>query len=40
MNMPSETEANKSKENIRYFKLPFIGKFSKFTGNKLQKLTR
>ena len=40
MNKPSETEASKAKENIRYFKLLFIGKFSKFTENKLQKLTK
>ena len=40
MNKPSETEPSKTKENIRYFKLPFIGKFSKFTENKLQKLTK
>ena len=38
--MPSETERSKTKENIRYFKLPFIGNFSKFTENKLQKLTK
>ena len=36
MNMPSETEPSKTKENIQYFKLPFIEKFSKFTKNKLQ----
>ena len=35
MNKPSETVPSKIKENIRYFKLPFIGKFSKFTENKL-----
>ena len=40
MNKPSETEPSKTKENIRYFKLPFLGKFSKFTENKLQKLTK
>ena len=40
MNIPSETEPNKSKENIQYFNLPFIVKFSKFTENKLQKLTK
>ena len=39
MNMPSETEPSKAKENIRYLKLPFIRKFSKLTENKLQKLT-
>ena len=37
---PSETEPSKAKKNIRYFKLPLIGKFSKFTENKLQKLTK
>ena len=40
MNKPSETEPSKTKENIRYFKLPFIRKFSKFIENKLQKLTK
>ena len=42
MNKPSETNPIKTKENIRYFKLPFIGKFSKFIDveNKLQKLTK
>ena len=40
INKPSETEPIKTNENIRYFKLPFIGKFSKFTKNKLQKLTK
>ena len=39
MNKPSETEPSKSKENIPYFKLPFTGKFCKFTENKLQNLT-
>ena len=39
-NKPSETDPIKTNENIRYFKLPFIGKFSKFTENKLQKLTK
>ena len=39
MNKPSETEPSKSKENILYFKLPFTGKFCKFTENKLQNLT-
>ena len=29
MNMPSETEPSEIKENIRYFKLLFIGKFVK-----------
>ena len=29
MNMPSETEPSEIKENIRYFKLLFIGKFCK-----------
>ena len=32
-NTPSETGPSKSKENIWYFKLPFLGKFSKFTEN-------
>ena len=37
-NKPSETDPVKTiNDNIRYFKLPFIGKFSKFTENKLQK---
>ena len=40
MNKPSETVPSKIKENIRYFKLTFIGKFSKFTENKLQRLTK
>ena len=40
MNKPSETDPSRTKENIRYFKLPFMGKFSKFNENKLQKLTR
>ena len=40
MNKPSETEPSKTKENIKYFKLPLIGKFSKFTEKKLQKLTK
>ena len=40
MNKPSGIEPSKTKANIRYFKLPFIGKFSKFTENKLQKLTK
>ena len=40
MNKPSETDPNKTKENVRYFKLPLIGKLSKFTENKLQKLTK
>ena len=40
MNMPSETEPSKTKENILYFKLLFIGKFSKFTESVLQKLTK
>ena len=38
MNKPSETEVSKTKENIRYFKLFFIGRFSKFNEIKLQKL--
>ena len=40
MNKPSETYPSKTKENIWYFKLPFIGEFSKFTENKLRKLTK
>ena len=40
MNKPSETEPSKTKETIWYFKLSFIGKCSKFTENKLQKLTK
>ena len=40
INKPSETDPIKTNENIRYFKLPFIGKFSKFTENKLRKLTK
>ena len=40
INKPSETDPVKTNDNIRYFKLPFIGKFSKFTENKLQKLTK
>ena len=40
MNQPSEIEPSKTKENIWYFKLPFIGKFSKFTENKSQNLTK
>ena len=40
MSKNSETEPSKTKENIRYFKLSFIGKFSKFTEDKLQKLTK
>ena len=34
MNMPIEVKPNKTKEYIQYFKLPFLGKFSKFTENK------
>ena len=34
MKKPIETEASQTKENICYFKLCFIGKFSKFTENK------
>ena len=34
MNKPSEAEPSKTKENIRCFKLPFIGKFYKFTDSK------
>ena len=33
-------QPSKTKENIRYFKLPFIEKFSKFIENNLQKLTK
>ena len=40
MNKPSETEPSKTKETNWYFKLSFIGKCSKFTQNKLQKLTK
>ena len=40
INKPSETDPVKTNDNIRYFKLPFIGKFSKVTENKLQKLTK
>ena len=40
MNKSSETEPSKTNENIRYFKLPFILIFSRFTENKLQKLTK
>ena len=40
MNKPSETEPSKTRENVSYFKLPFRGKFSKFTENKLQILTK
>ena len=40
MNKPSKTEPSKTKKNIQYFKLPFMGKVSKFTDNKLQKLTK
>ena len=40
INKPSETDPVKANDNIRYFKLPFIGKLSKFTENKLQKLTK
>ena len=40
MNKPSETDPSKTKESIKYFKLLFIGKFSKFAENKLQKLTK
>ena len=39
MNMLSEAEPRKTEENTRYFKLSFIRKFSKFTENKLHKLT-
>ena len=34
------TEPSKTQKNIRYFKLPFIEKFCKFTEKKLQKLTK
>ena len=40
INKPSETDPVKTNENIRYFKSPFTGKFSKFTKNKLQKFTK
>ena len=40
INKPSETDPVKTNDKIRYFKLPFTGKFSKFTENKLQKLTK
>ena len=40
MNKPSETEPIKTKEKIRYFKLPFTRTFPKFNENKLQKLTK
>ena len=40
VNKPSEIEPSKTKENIWYFKLPFKGKFSKFTENKLQNLSK
>ena len=37
INKPIETEPSKAKESIWYFKLPFIGKFSKFTESELTK---
>ena len=37
--MTTEAEPREIKENICYFKLPFMGKFSKFTRHKLQKLS-
>ena len=40
INKPNETDPVKINDKIRYFKLPFTGKFSKFTENKLQKLTK
>ena len=40
VNKPSEIEPSKTKENIWYFKLPFKVKFSKFTENKLQNLSK
>ena len=40
INKPSEKDPIKTNESIQYFKLPFIGKFSKFTENKLQELTK
>ena len=40
MNIPGETKPSKTKENNRYFKLPFIWKISKFTENKWRKLTK
>ena len=39
INMPNETKPSNTKENIRYFELPSIVIFSKFTKNKLWKLT-
>ena len=30
----------KTKENVRYFKLPFVGSFSNYTQQKIQKLTK
>ena len=40
MNMPRETEPSKTKQNIWYFESPFIGKLSKVTQDKLEKLTK
>ena len=40
MSKPNETDSSKTKENILYFKLPFIGKFSEFVENKLQILIK
>ena len=40
MNVPCETKPKIAKENIRDSKFPFIGKFSRFTENKIQKLTK
>ena len=38
--MLSEADPRKTEDNIRYFKLFFIRKFSKFAENKMQKLTK
>lgn len=35
MNKASEAESSKTMENMWYFKLPFIEKFSKFFESKL-----
>ena len=40
MNMPKKKEPSKAEENIAYFKLPLIEKFSKFAVDKLQNLTK
>ena len=36
----SESSDEKKIENLRYFKLPFIGKFSTFTKSKINKLAK